>query len=146
MKNLITILSLMVIVAISGCEKVPSIENLELGDTYENGIVVFVEPGDWVEIMSMEDIENVMSSEVPAEVLNFKNIHGDEWEIPTFRYAKHIIGVLNVSDEELHYWFQDAGQPLNLIPAYFGNNGVIATKPDDGNPHHLRMHRIVYMD
>lgn len=139
----------MAMVVISGCEKEESIENLQLKDLYENGIVVYIdrqapdEPIRWIEIMSLNDVGNFLSTEVPTKADEFRAENGPEWNIPNFGYLSHIIGVLDLQNES-QYWYQNPDGSLHLIDADFGNNGLHPSKTDDGQPHLLRMHRIIY--
>ena len=137
----------MAIVAISGCEKDPidiPIEALQPGDTYEDGIIVYIDTHiKVIELMSMEDLGEFVIADVAPAAEAFKSGKSPDWHIPNFGDMQHIIGFLDLGVEKW-YWFQDPDNPLYLMDADFGNNGLHPPRTDDGQPHWLRMHRKIY--
>ena len=154
MKKL-SLLLFMVIVAISGCEKEPvdiPIEELQIGDTYEDGIVCYIDEYDGIvesiEIMSLSDLGELLSTEVPGAVDAFKDGKDPNWHVPVYRELKHIIGAFDVISpitETKYYWFDNIGELL-FVDANHGNNTNYPTSPDNGLPHWLRMHRRIVIN
>ncbi len=145
----LTAMLLMFSLLLFSCEKEPveiPIENLELGDTYEGGIVYDVNydaAGNYIYLMEPGDVGTFPSSGIEAQA------HG-EWHVPnnneigqlkTYYTFNNVEGEVHGLQKDGWYWYYLQNTPrLRQIKT----ETVHRDKPDDGETNLLRLVRKIY--